>query len=153
MQTETVKLRELTIRYSVKKNQDGQPVLVGRRIRHPSECAPALATLLQDEPSEVFGMLCLTTKHRVIAYHEVGRGTLDTVVVDPRAVFKAALLTNCAALIVAHNHPSGDPTPSPNDVDLTRRLVATGTLLGIPVLDHIVIGDGRYFSFKEQALL
>ena len=74
IQTETMKLRELTIRYSVKKNQDGHPIVVGRTIRHPSECAPALATLLQDEPSEVFGMLCLTTKHRVIAYHEVGRG-------------------------------------------------------------------------------
>ena len=65
-------------------------------------------------------------------------------------MFKAALLANAAAIIVSHNHPSGDPTPSADDVDLTRRLAAAGELLGISLLDHIVIGDGRYYSFKES---
>jgi len=113
MQTQTMKLRELTIRYAVRKDQDGQPVIVGRALGRPSEAASALMALLQDEPSEVFVILCLTTKFHVIAYHEVGRGTLDTVLVNPREVFKAALLANAAAIVVAHNHPSGDPTPSP----------------------------------------
>jgi DNA repair protein RadC len=85
----------------------------------------------------------------VIAYHEVSRGTLDSTLVHPREVFKAALLSNSAAIVVCHNHPSGDPTPTTDDIDVTRRLVATGELLGIPVLDHIVVGEDRYYSFKE----
>jgi hypothetical protein len=99
MQTQTMKLRELTIRYAVRKDQDGQPVIVGRALGRPSEAASALITLLQDEPSEVFAILCLTTKHRVIAYHEVSRGTLDSVPASPREVFTAAVLSHAAAII------------------------------------------------------
>jgi DNA repair protein RadC len=153
MQTQTMRLRELTIRYAVRKDHDGQPVIVGRALGRPSEAASALMTLLQDEPAEVFVVLCLTTKFHVIAYHEAGRGTLDTVLVNPREVFKAAVLANAAAIVVAHNHPSGDPTPSPDDMEVTRRLVAAGGVLGIAVLDHIIVGDGRYYSFTEAGRL
>jgi DNA repair protein RadC len=154
MQTETTTLRELTVRYSVRKDSDDQPVVVGRTISVPTDAAAAFMAVLRDEPSEVFAILCLTTKHRVIAYHEVSRGTLDSTLVHPREVFKAALLANSAAIVISHNHPSsGDPTPSADDVDLTRRLAAAGELLGISLLDHIVIGDGRYFSFKEAGRL
>jgi DNA repair protein RadC len=153
MQTQTMKLRELTIRYSVKKDPDGLPVIVGRALTSPRDSAAALVTMLQDEPAEVFAILCLTTKYRVIAYHEVSRGTLDSTLVHPREVFKAALLANAAAIIVCHNHPSGDPTPTVDDVEVTRRLAATGQVLGIELLDHIVVGDGRYYSFKEGARL
>lgn len=149
MQTETMRLRELTVRYSVRKNSEGHSVVVGRALSSPKDAASTFMTLLQDEPAEVFAMLCVTTKHRVIAYHEVSRGTLDSTLVHPREVFKAALLANAAAVIVCHNHPSGDPSPTIDDLDVTRRLVSTGELLGVPVLDHIVVGDGRYFSFKE----
>ena len=149
MTTGTMRLRELTIRYSLKSDAEGQPVIVGRRVGTPHECAAALTAVLQDQPSEVFAILCLSTKHRVIAYHEVSRGTLDTALVHPREVFKAALLANAAAIILAHNHPSGDPAPSTDDYTLTQRLVEAGQLLGVDVLDHIVIGDGRYTSFKE----
>jgi len=102
MQTQTMKLRELTIRYSVKKDGDGRAVVVGRSLTSPRDSAAALIALLQDEPTEVFAILCLTIKHRVIAYHEVSRGTLDSTLVHPREVFKAALLANAAAIIVAH---------------------------------------------------
>jgi DNA repair protein RadC len=84
MQTGTMKLRELTVRYAVRTDQNGQPVIVGRDVSNPKDTAGALMALLQDEPSEVFAILCLTTKHRVIAYHEVSRGTLDSVLVHPR---------------------------------------------------------------------
>lgn len=153
MQTQTMKLRELTIRYAVRKDHDGQPVVVGREFGRPSDAAAALMPLLQDEPAEVFAILCLTTKHRVIAYHEVSRGTLDSVLVSPREVFTAALLAHAAAIVATHNHPSGDPTPSPDDLDVTRRLAAAGDVLGIPLLDHIIVGDGRYYSFKEVGCL
>ena len=153
MQTQTMKLRELTIRYSAKKDGDGQAVIVGRSITSPRDSAAALVALLQDEPTEVFAILCLTTKYRVIAYHEVSRGTLDSTLVHPREVFKAALLANAAAIVVCHNHPSGDPTPTADDVEVTRRLAAAGQVVGIEMLDHIVVGDGRYYSFKEGGRL
>jgi len=153
MQTETMRLRELTVRYSVKKTDAGQPVIIGRAMNTPRESASVVMAVLRDEPGEVFAIICLSTKHRVIAYHEVSRGTLDATLVHPREVFKAALLANAAAIILTHNHPSGDPSPSADDVQLTRRLVDAGALLGVDVLDHIIVGDGRYHSFKEAGRL
>jgi DNA repair protein RadC len=151
--TETMRLRELTVRYTVRKNSEGQPVVVGRTLCNPRDTAASLMTVLQDEHAEVFAILCVTTKHRVIAYHEVSRGTLDSTLVHPREIFKAVLLANAAAIVAAHNHPSGDPTPSPDDLELTNRLAAAGDVLGIPMLDHIIIGDGCYYSFKEAGRL
>jgi DNA repair protein RadC len=87
------------------------------------------------------------------AYHELSRGTLDSTVVHPREVFKTALLANAAAVIVAHNHPSGDPSPSADDIALTRRLTQAGNIIGIPVLDHLVIGVRSHFSLREAGLL
>ncbi len=120
MQTGTMRLRELTVRYSVRKDGDGQPVVVGRDLSNPRDTAASLMTMLQDEPSEVFAILCITTKHRVIAYHEVSRGTLDATLVHPREVFKVALLANAAAIILTqrigsiseHNAPSRTSTPA-----------------------------------------
>ncbi len=89
----------------------------------------------------------------MIAYHEVSRGTLYATLVHPREVFKAALLANAAAIILTHNHPSGDPAPSPDDMALRRRLVDAGTLIGVDVVDHIIIGDGCYVSFRERGWL
>jgi DNA repair protein RadC len=87
MQTETMRLRELTIRYAVKQDHEGRAVLIGRMLNTPREAAAALMPLLQHEPSEVFAILCLSTKHRVIGYHEVSRGTLDATLVHPRFMF------------------------------------------------------------------
>ncbi len=153
MQTDGIQLRELTVRYSVKTTDAGEPVVVGRALKSPRESATLLMRLLEDQPTEVFAILCLSTKHRVIAFHEVSRGTLDSTLVHPREVFKAALLANAAAIVVSHNHPSGDPSPTLDDLEVTTRLVAAGEILGIGVLDHIVVGDGRYFSFKEAGRL
>lgn len=115
MQTDTITLRELTIRYAPKTDADGQPFVVGRKLTTPAECGSILLQLLQGQPCEVFAILCLSTKHRVIAYHEVSRGTLDATLVHPREVCKAALLANAAAIVLCHNHPSGEPMPSPDD--------------------------------------
>ena len=107
MQTDTITLRELTIRYTAKTDVSGQLMTIGRTISTPAECAAVFTTMLQDEASEVFGILWLSTKHRVLAYHEVNRGSRDSTLVHPREVFKAALLANAAATVLAHNHPSG----------------------------------------------
>jgi DNA repair protein RadC len=80
-------------------------------------------------------------------------GTLNSTVIEPRDVFREAAIGGATAIVVFHNHPSGDPTPSEDDVDLTRRLAASGVLIGIDVIDHVVLGDSRYFSFKESAHL
>src|SRR5947209_3186386 len=127
--------------------------LVGCQMKAPQDAAQVLVHLLVTEAVEVFGLLCLSTKQHILCYHELGRGTLDTVTVHPREVLKVALLANAAAVVVAHNHPSGDPTPSGADRDLTRQLVAAGTLIGIPVLDHIIVGHGRYHSCQAAGQL
>ena len=142
-------LRELTLRYDVKRDTEGREVHVGPRLLNPRDAATVLMSLLQSEPSEVFAILCLSTRLDVIAYHVVTRGTLDSTLVQPREVFQPAILANAASVVLAHNHPSGDPTPSPEDGELTMRLKTAGTLLGIDILDHVIVGDRRYVSFKE----
>lgn len=111
-------------------------------------CAPALRDLAQEE----FHVLLLNTQHAVIRELVITRGTLDTSLVHPREVFRAAIAESAAAVVLVHNHPSGDPTPSPEDLTVTNQLAQAGRLLGIAVLDHIVIGDGRYVSFVEAQL-
>lgn len=98
-------------------------------------------------------VVLLDAKHRIIGINSVSVGSLTLSIVHPRETFKAAIVSNCAAIILAHNHPSGDPTPSQEDRALTARLCQGGSILGIPVLDHLVIGDGRYVSFADQGWL
>lgn len=146
-------LRELTYRYQAKRDAAGKAIRLGAAMPNPRIVAATLTTLLADEAVEVFGILCLTTRHRVICWHEVSRGCLNSTVVHPREVFKPAILCNSASILLAHNHPSGDPHPSGDDIELTTRLVAAGALVGIDVLDHLVIGDGSFVSFRETGRL
>ena len=104
-------------------------------------------------PMEQVGVVLLDTKYRVLKTAIVTVGTLNSSIVEPRDVFREAVQESAAAVVVFHNHPSGDPTPSPDDRELTARLRASGVLLGVDVLDHIILGDARYFSFKECGYL
>jgi DNA repair protein RadC len=97
----------------------------------------------------MFIELCLDTKNQIIKEDIISVGSLNANVVHPREVFRTALAESAAHIIVAHNHPSGDPTPSKEDVEITKKLVETGRIMGIDVLDHVIIGDGRHFSMKE----
>jgi DNA repair protein RadC len=118
------------------------------------EAAKLIRQFLGDVPEEHFVLLVLDARRRVIGMSEVSVGTLSASLVHPREVFRAAILLNGAAIIVAHNHPSGDCSPSSEDRDVTRRLQRAGELLGIPVADHIVLGEGEnHFSFRERGLL
>lgn len=124
-----------------------------RRLCTPREAAAFLTPLLAYEASEVFGVVPLSTKFDILGWHVVSRGTLNATAVSPREVFIPALLANAYGLILAHNHPSGDPTPSPEDVELTRRMVSAASLIGLTVADHLVICEGSYYSFKEQGCI
>jgi DNA repair protein RadC len=123
------------------------------QIRSPREAASFLMPAFGSRAVEQFGVVLLDSRHRVIRTTVVAIGTLNTTVVEPRDVFHEAAVGRAAAIVVFHNHPSGDPTASPADVELTRRLVAAGVLIGIDVVDHIILGDVSYCSFKEMGQL
>ncbi|GHU49847.1 UPF0758 protein [Clostridia bacterium] len=103
--------------------------------------------------NECFKALLLNIKNEVIAIHPITVGIINSSIVDPREVFRAAIKRGAASLVLAHNHPSGNPEPSGADVDVTIRLVEAGKLLGVTVIDHIVIGDGVYVSMKQRQLI
>jgi DNA repair protein RadC len=119
----------------------------------PRDAATYLMPAFGSRPSEQFGAVLLDSKYRVLRTAIVASGTLNSTIVHPRDVFREAVLAGAAALIAFHNHPSGDPSPSPDDVELTRRLAAAGTLMGIELVDHVVLGDARYCSLKEMGRL
>lgn len=124
-----------------------------RKISAPQDAASILRQYLGTPDREHFVALYLNSKHLVTAIHTVSIGSLDATLVHPREVFKTALLANAAALIVGHNHPSGDPTPSPQDLSVTDRLEKSGKILGIELLDHIILGFPTYCSLRERGLL
>lgn len=102
---------------------------------------------------EKFGIICLNVKNHIVGIHIISVGLLSSSLVHPREVFKSAMLNNAASIVLFHNHPSGDPEPSREDLDTTKRLVEAGELMGIKILDHVIVGENRYISFKEQGLL
>lgn len=119
-------------------------------LRSPDAVFQRLRCRMDGLTQEIFVVLALDVRHSVIDEIEVARGCLTGVEVHPREVFRPLIRMAAAAAVVAHNHPSGDPTPSPEDVFLTRRLREVGEIVGIPVLDHIVVGRGSYVSLAER---
>lgn len=120
------------------------------QLASPRAVAEFLLPLYGAQPVEQFGVLLLDTKHRVLRTRVLSVGTLDASVVHPREIFREATAANAAAIVLFHNHPSGDPEPSDEDYRLTRRLVAAGVLMGIDVVDHIILGDVGYCSLREK---
>lgn len=102
---------------------------------------------------EEFRVIYLSTKNHILAAETVTSGTLNSAVVDSREVFRRGIRIGAASIILTHNHPSGDPTPSHEDVEVTKKIIEAGKCLEIPVLDHCVIGQGRYTSFKEKGIM
>lgn len=121
--------------------------------RRPQDAGQFLLPRFSTRPVEEFGMLILDTRNRLVRCQVISKGSLNGSLVHPREVFREAVALQAAGLILFHNHPSGDPTPSREDRELTRRLREAGRIMGIEVLDHIILGNDRYLSLKELGFL
>ena len=122
-------------------------------VRTPKDAADLMMPRLRDQVREHFVAILLSTKNHVLATPLITTGTLNAAMVHPRDVFREAIHHSAASMILVHNHPSGDPAPSREDIALTRKLADAGTMMDIAVLDHVIIGDGRYISLKEEGIL
>lgn len=137
----------------VVKETGGRYDLDDKKIKGPSDVENALYEIfrLDQEPEEVMVMLTLNNKNMITGAFEVSRGSLSSAIVHPREIYKRALLMNSARIIIAHNHPSGNPTPSKEDDNVTERLSDAGRLLGIELLDHLIVGDDIEDSYSYKA--
>ena len=149
----TIRLRTIKPVFTTKVICERAPAyLEYKRFISPQQVYEMFTDLVS-ETKEHFLCLHLDGKNRIVCLDIVSIGSLNQSIVHPREVFKTALLSSAAAIILVHNHPTGDPTPSTEDITITRRLKEAGDLLGIKVLDHVIIGEGAYISFVEKGLL
>jgi len=138
---------ELSKRLEADANQKPKPVL-----KSPEDVVAEVRSKLKGKKKEHFLVICLDTRNRLINDKPVSIGSLDTSIVHPREAFKEAVSSSAASVIFVHNHPSGDPEPSKEDIELTKRLVKAGEIIGINVLDHIIVCDKGYLSLKAKNL-
>ena len=125
-----------------------------KTISNPTDAAKVVKAYIGNSDRENFVVICLDTKSNITAIHTVSIGNINSSIVHPREVFKVAILANSAAIIIAHNHPSGEPSPSEEDKKMTERIVNAGEILGIDIFDHIILGDDeKYVSFEENGLM
>jgi DNA repair protein RadC len=120
------------------------------RLKDPRAVYERMRLVMAGLAYEEFHVLLLNTQNELVRDVTVGRGTVDSVAVDPRAVFRPAVQEGVKSVVLVHNHPSGEPRPSPMDVAFTRQAADAGLILGVAVLDHIIVGEGRYYSFVEE---
>ena len=149
----TAKAAQLKAALELGKRALAGPLTKGTKITSSRDLFTHYHPALRDLRHEIFKVVLLDAKHAILRDATVSAGSLTLSIVHPREVFTLAVKESAAAVIFLHNHPSGDPTPSQEDRVLTARLVSAGQLLGIQVLDHLVVGDGRYVSFADQGWL
>lgn len=154
MQSRSLKLGSLRL---VREETFNAPAEYARRVplSHPAAVWQFLAPFAQREESETFWIVALDAQHKAIGGSPImiTHGILNSSLIHPREVFRAAIIAGAASIVLAHNHPSGDPKPSADDRAVTDQLVAAGRLLDIPVHDHIICGNGCYISFAESGLM
>lgn len=139
---------------SIKICKESSILYSPRKISSPKDSVNLLRQFLENKDREEFIVTCLDSKNQPTCINICSIGTLNASLIHPREVFKTAILSNAASIIVSHNHPSGNPSPSNEDISITKRIKETGELLGIQLLDHIIIGENhKYFSLKEENLL
>lgn len=139
--------------FELGKRQDLEPELKNYDIKNPQSVVKAIRASIKDKAKEHFKLILLDTRNKIIGISTISIGTLNASLVHPREIFKEAIIHNSASVVLAHNHPSGDPEPSEEDLTITKRLVDSGKILGIEVIDHIIIGKTNFSSFKERGLI
>jgi DNA repair protein RadC len=128
----------------------GKRIDPGESIRSPADAVLKMKGEMEKLTIENFFVLLLDARHRVIGVNEISRGTISGTLVHPRETFVTAIKTLSSAIILVHNHPSGNPAPSTEDIELTKRMISAGNILGIPVLDHIIVGLDSHFSIRQK---
>jgi len=140
-------------KYRLMMVRDGSLRIRKAKLTAPEEAYALLKPHLKDLDREHFVVVALNSKMAPVGINSVSIGAVDAAIVHPREVYKFAILSNATAILLGHNHPSGDPMPSSDDITLSKRLVEAGKILGIEVIDHIIIGHENYYSMKRQNLL
>lgn len=130
-----------------------QKTLSDKKITSPQDIAEEFIPILRDEIKEQFIVVCLSTSNKIIRKEIISVGILNSSIVHPREVFKVAVENNAASIILIHNHPSGNPEPSNEDISITKKLVEAGKMMEIPVFDHIIIAGNNYTSFVERRII
>ena len=148
-----VKASRIQAALEIGRRVAGQKRKMGKAFQISQDVFESYSVRLRDAKQESFTVILLDSKNRYVREETVALGSLNQSIVHPREVFRPAIQGAAASVILVHNHPSGDPSPSDEDVRVTERLVEAGKLLGIRVLDHIIVGEGRYFSFFDQRRL
>lgn len=149
----SAKAASLAAAFELGRRLASTPLVRGQAIRSPQEVQRHFQPRFRERRRESFHALQLDGRHHLIAVDEVSVGTLTASLVHPREVFREAIRNAAAALLLVHHHPSGDPSPSPEDRSVTDRLIAAGRLLGIRVVDHVIVAEAGYFSFQEAGLI
>jgi len=139
--------------FELGKREDLEPEPKDFNIKNPESVVKAIRATIKDKAKEHFKLLLLNSRNKIIRICNISMGTLNASLVHPREVFKDAIRHSAASVVLAHNHPSDDPEPSEDDIKITRRMVDSGKILGIEVLDHIIIAKNNFFSFKEKGLI
>jgi DNA repair protein RadC len=139
--------------FELGKRQDLEPELKDFNVKDPQSVVKAIRASIKDKAKEHFKLILLNPRNKIIGISTVSVGTLNTSLAHPREIFKEAIIHNAMSVVLAHNHPSGDPEPSEDDLTITKRLTEAGKILGIEVIDHIIIGKINFCSFKEKGLL
>ncbi|WP_312560666.1 JAB domain-containing protein [Anaerospora sp.] len=147
-------MRRYIPNYKVQLVEESNYIADRKIIHSPKDCFEIMKDLYKTCVTEQFHIILLNTKNHVLGISRISTGTLNASLVHPREVFQPVLLQGMvASIILSHNHPSGDATPSPEDITLTMKLINAGKLLDIPIIDHIIVGDDTYVSFKDKGII
>ncbi len=144
------KAAQIKASFELGRREDLEPELKNFDIKDPEAVVRAIRASIKDKAKEHFKLILLNPRNKIIGISTISIGTLNASLVHPREIFKDAIVHSAASVVLAHNHPSGDPDPSEDDIKITKKLVESGKILGIEVVDHIIIGKNDYYSFKAK---
>lgn len=147
---ESVYVNEIDVKLRRVKLGESEQKYPSKTIKYPEDIFNSFKFLFQDSPVELFVVIHLKTSNEVSGYETVTKGLLNQTLVHPREVYRSAILRNAASIVICHNHPSGNIQPSQEDISMTKQIVDSGKILGIPCQDHIIFGYEKYYSFVES---